>query len=124
VGPEQGRPLVLIGERGQRKSHLMAVLFHALTDVQVTQAWLQTWGERLGDAKVSTLPLRSEMKVISESLQRQRYKFLWDILFDNPPMDSSFVANGTASERRKQKSRQIPLLSSYCKSSPWRSCSL
>jgi len=30
VGPEQGRPLVLIGERGQGKSHLMAALFHAL----------------------------------------------------------------------------------------------
>ena len=26
VGPDRGRPLVLIGERGQGKSHLMALL--------------------------------------------------------------------------------------------------
>jgi len=85
VGPDQGRPLVLIGERGQGKSHLMAALYHALTDAQTTQGWLQTWGARLGDAKIVTLPLRNGMKVISESLHRQRYKFLWDLLFDNHP---------------------------------------
>jgi len=32
VGPSQGRPLVLIGERGQGKSHLLAMLYHAFTD--------------------------------------------------------------------------------------------
>src|SRR5215469_815781 len=79
VGPDQGRPLVLIGERGLGKSHLMAALYHALTDAAATGAWLKTWGDRLGNAKITTLPLRDGMHVVAESLQRQRYKFLWDL---------------------------------------------
>ena len=40
IGPGQGRPLVLIGERGQGKSHLLAALHHSLTDHEASQAWL------------------------------------------------------------------------------------
>jgi hypothetical protein len=32
IGPHQDRPVVLIGERGVGKSHLMAALHHAGTD--------------------------------------------------------------------------------------------
>jgi len=39
VGPGQGRPLVLIGERGQGKSHVMGVLYHAITDADATKRW-------------------------------------------------------------------------------------
>ena len=85
LGPGQGRPIVFIGERGQGKSHLMAVLHHALTSPQPTRAWLQTWAARLGNTKIANLPLRTETQVISESLHRQRYKFLWDLLFDQHP---------------------------------------
>ena len=85
VGPDRGRPLVLIGERGQGKSHLMAVLHHAFTDAAATRAWLGTWSERLDDHKLAALPLRDGMHVISESLHRQRYKFLWDLLFERHP---------------------------------------
>lgn len=85
IGPDQGRPLVLIGERGQGKSHLMAALYHALTDPSATGAWLNAWGDRLGNAKVAALPLRNGMHVVAESLHRQRYKFLWDLLFENHP---------------------------------------
>ena len=85
LGPGQGRPIVFIGERGQGKSHLMAVLHHALTSPQPTRAWLQTWAVRLGNTKIANLPLRTEAQVISESLHRQRYKFLWDLLFDQHP---------------------------------------
>ena len=85
LGPGQGRPIVFIGERGQGKSHLMAVLHHALTSPEPTRAWLQTWAGFLGNAKIADLPLRTETQVISESLHRQRYKFLWDLLFDQHP---------------------------------------
>ena len=85
LGPGQARPTVLIGERGQGKSHLMAVLHHALTSPEPTRAWLQTWADRLGNTKIADLPLRTETQVISESLHRQRYKFLWDLLFDRHP---------------------------------------
>lgn len=85
VGPSQGRPVVVIGERGLGKSHLMAALYHAVSDPKSTQAWLSDWSGKLGDAKIGAIPLRDEMLVIGESLHRQRYKFLWDILFDRHP---------------------------------------
>lgn len=85
AGPEQGRPVTLKGERGQGKSHLMAVLYHALTDQPATQNWLNHWAGVLSDEKISGLALRGGMHVIGESLHKQRYKFLWDLLFDNHP---------------------------------------
>ncbi|HVN78730.1 MAG TPA: DUF499 domain-containing protein [Terriglobia bacterium] len=85
ISPNQGRPLVLIGERGQGKSHLLGVLFHALADDATTKNWLEAWAARLGNPKIAKLQLRSQMHVISESLHRQRYKFLWDLLFDSHP---------------------------------------
>ena len=90
IGPNQGRPLVLIGERGQGKSHLLGVLYHALSDDETTKNWLACWSARLGNPKIAALPLRSNMHVISESLHRQRYRFLWDLLFDSHP-DGKFI---------------------------------
>ncbi|WP_176314319.1 DUF499 domain-containing protein [Burkholderia vietnamiensis] len=85
VGPDQGRPVVVIGERGLGKSHLMATLYHAVTDSASTRAWLKSWATTLGEPKVGEIPLRSGMQVIGESLHRQRYKFLWDLLFEQHP---------------------------------------
>src|SRR6266480_2699946 len=72
IGPNQGRPLVLIGERGQGKSHLLGVLYHALSDDVTSKNWLENWASRLGNPRIATLPLRSHIHVISESLHRQR----------------------------------------------------
>ena len=85
VGSAQGRPLVLIGERGQGKSHLMAMLYHSFTDAEATTNWLTTWANRLGNARLAELPLRDGMHVVSESLHRQSYKFLWDLVFERHP---------------------------------------
>ncbi|MFU5347486.1 DUF499 domain-containing protein [Pseudomonas aeruginosa] len=85
VGPNQGRPVVVIGERGLGKSHLMAALYHAVNDPVSTGAWLNGWAATLGDAHVSQIALRNGMLVIGESLHRQRYKFLWDLLFERHP---------------------------------------
>ncbi len=85
VGPDQGRPVVLIGERGQGKSHLLAALYHAMTDAGSTRVWLDHWASQLGNAKLGTLALRSGMQVISESLHRQRHRHLWDLLFERHP---------------------------------------
>ena len=84
-GPNQGRPVTLKGERGQGKSHLMAALYHALKDVPATQQWLDHWAGVLPTAKIGSIQLRQGMHVISESLHRQRYKHLWDLLFENHP---------------------------------------
>lgn len=85
VGPNQGRPIVVIGERGLGKSHLMAALYHAVTDPSSTSSWLNAWATTLADASVGKIALRDGMHVIGESLHRHRYKFLWDVLFDNHP---------------------------------------
>lgn len=85
VGPNQGRPVVVIGERGLGKSHLMAALFHAADDPVSTDAWLKSWSTTLGDPKVGSIAMRNEMLVIGESLHRQRYKFLWDLLLERHP---------------------------------------
>ena len=88
AGPGQGRPVVLIGERGQGKTHLMGVLYHAFTGASATRAWLQEWGARLGNAKVSGLPLRDGIHVITDSLHRQSFRFLWDLVFERHPHGS------------------------------------
>lgn len=85
VGPHQGRPVVVIGERGFGKSHLMAALYHAVTDPASTAAWLKSWAVILTEPAVGKIALRDGMHVIGESLHRHRYKFLWDVLFDNHP---------------------------------------
>ena len=85
VGPNQGRPVVVIGERGLGKSHLMAALYHAVTDPASTGGWLKEWATKLADPNIGKIALRDEMHVIGESLHRQRYKFLWDVLFENHP---------------------------------------
>ena len=85
VGPNQGRPVVVIGERGLGKSHLMAALYHAVNDAASTGAWLNAWATTLGDPQIGKIALRSGMLVIGESLHRQRYKFLWDLLFERHP---------------------------------------
>ncbi len=85
VGPDQGRPVVVIGERGLGKSHLMAALYHAVNDPASTGAWLNSWANTLGNEQIGKIALRDEMLVIGESLHRQRHKFLWDPLFERHP---------------------------------------
>jgi len=88
VSPNQGRPVVVIGERGLGKSHLLAALYHAVNDAASTGAWLNSWATTLGDPSIGKIALRSGMLVIGESLHRQRYKFLWDLLFELHPHGS------------------------------------
>jgi len=85
VGPNQGRPVVVIGERGLGKSHLLAALYHALNDAVATSEWLNAWATKLSEPNIRKIALRNGMLVIGESLHRQRYKFLWDLLFERHP---------------------------------------
>lgn len=85
VGPGRDRPVVLLGDRGQGKSHLLAVLHHALTAPEATRAWLGEWSRQLGEPKIASVALRQPTFVITESLSRQNYKALWDLLFERHP---------------------------------------
>jgi hypothetical protein len=85
IGPGHGQPVVLIGERGQGKSHLLAALYHGFNSPEVASEWLKTWGTRLGQPKLGEIKLRPKTLVVSESLHRQNYKFLWDLVFERHP---------------------------------------
>ena len=56
IGPGHGQPVVLIGERGQGKSHLLAALYHGFNSPEVTAEWLKAWGIRLGQPKLGKPP--------------------------------------------------------------------
>ena len=52
-----GRPIVLMGGRGRGKSHIMAVMHHALHSPQVVESWLKEWGAKLGSDEPGKLEL-------------------------------------------------------------------
>ncbi len=83
--PGTSRPVVLLGGRGQGKSHLMAALWHAMKDPAEATKWLADWAAKLNRPELKTLKFRTDFCVIAESLHQQRFKFLWDILFDRHP---------------------------------------
>ena len=85
IGPNKGQPVVLIGERGQGKSHLLAALYHGFNEPEVTAQWLKDWSVRLVQPKLAEIKLRPKTLVIGESLHRQNYKFLWDLVFERHP---------------------------------------
>ena len=83
--PAKSRPVVLLGGRGQGKSHLMAALWHTVNDPTAATKWLSDWAARLNRPELNILKFRNDFFVIAESLHQQRFKFLWDILFDRHP---------------------------------------
>lgn len=85
VSPEKSRPVVLIGERGQGKSHLLTVLYNTFSSKTVVKKWLSDWATKLNRPEIGQIKLREDMHVIAESLQMQKYKFLWDVVLDNHP---------------------------------------
>jgi hypothetical protein len=85
TGPEQSRPVVLLGDRGQGKSHLLAALYHLCTCPEAGRQWLAEWASQLSNPLFRNLKLRNESCVIAESLHLNRYTFLWDVLFDRHP---------------------------------------
>jgi hypothetical protein len=83
--PDKSRPVVLLGGRGLGKSHLMAALWHAIKDPAEATKWLADWAAKLNRPELNTLKFRTGFCVIAESLHQQRFKFLWEILFDRHP---------------------------------------
>ncbi|SUC42961.1 MULTISPECIES: hypothetical protein [Providencia] len=81
----RAEPVVIIGARGQGKSHLMAALSHMHQDKDATVNWLNDWSTRLKNPDIANLKLQYGMHVITESLHLQRYKHVWDVLFDQHP---------------------------------------
>ncbi len=83
--PGKARPVVIIGSRGQGKSHLMAALAHMYKDPSATDNWLKSWAGQLHRDGLTNLVLNRDVEVITESLHQHNYTFLWDLLFDKHP---------------------------------------
>jgi ATPase subunit of ABC transporter with duplicated ATPase domains len=96
TSPGHSRPVVLLGARGQGKSHLMAALYHLCHDPDAGSAWLSEWESHLKNSQIAEFKLRNDCFVIAESLHLQRYKYLWDILFQLHPKGQWYVASVVA----------------------------
>ena len=79
------RAVVLVGERGQGKSHLIAALYHLLSDPGAGQTWLREWADRLDRPELGNLTSGPARRVIAEPLHERRYTHLWDLLFARHP---------------------------------------
>lgn len=90
TGPSHSRPVVLLGARGQGKSHLLAALYHLSTAPDMGDKWLAEWAGQLKRPEIAAMKLRTDCCVIAESLHLHRYKFLWDILFERHPHGKFF----------------------------------
>ena len=80
-----GRPLVFLGQRGRGKSHIMALLHHAIESPDKVRAWAQEWSAKPGFAPLSQLVFPKGFVAITETLSNQEYRTLWDLVFDRHP---------------------------------------
>lgn len=99
--PEQSRPVVLLGDKGQGKSHLLAALYHVSKDSASGRDWLNQWADRLGSEDIRRLTIRSDCEVIAESLHKNRHKYLWDILFERHPKGQKYLGKWEALAGKK-----------------------
>jgi len=94
----QGRPLVLLGQRGRGKSHIMAVLHHGFESPDKIIAWAREWGAKPGFPTLAKLELPKGFGAISETLSNQEYRTLWDLVFDRHPRGSYYRGKHEASQ--------------------------
>src|ERR1051325_2236368 len=52
-----GRPLVFLGQRGRGKSHIMALLHHAIESPDKVRGWIQEWGAKPNHAALGQITL-------------------------------------------------------------------
>lgn len=102
ISPGQSHPVVLMAPRGQGKSHLLAALYHLCNNSSAGQAWLDEWSHCLKRPEIGDLKLRQGCTVIAESLSKQEYRTLWDLLFAKHPDGAFFKGKweGTPEEHK------------------------
>jgi hypothetical protein len=80
-----GKSVVMMGQRGSGKSHIMALIHYAFEFPEAVEEWANSWGNRLGLPKLAGLKLQRGFRAISETLSNAEFPVLWDILFDRHP---------------------------------------
>lgn len=84
------RPIVLMGERGRGKSHIMAVMHHAVESPDKVEQWAREWGTKLNAETLRQIELQRGYFAISEPVHNHEYPLLWDLLFDRHPKGEFF----------------------------------
>ena len=69
-----GKPVVFLGQRGRGKSHIMALLHHAIESPDAVMGWAGDWGAKLGTNKLSQLKLQTGFLPISEASVESRVR--------------------------------------------------
>ena len=85
-----GKPVVMMGQRGSGKSHIMALVHHAFGSPEAVETWASSWGPRLPQGKLMELKLQRGFLPLAETLSNQEYPYLWDLLFDRHPKGPYF----------------------------------
>lgn len=85
VAGHDGRPVVLIGDRGRGKSHILAVLHHALQSPDAVESWVAAWAGSVADKNFPGLKLPRNYHPITEVMSNHEYSTLWDVIFDQHP---------------------------------------
>ena len=93
----QGRPLVFLGQRGRGKSHIMALLHHAIESPGGVQTWAQEWIAKPGFSPLAQIALPKGFIAITETLSNQEYRTLWDLIFDRHPRGAYYRGKHEAS---------------------------
>jgi hypothetical protein len=78
-------PIVLMGDRGRGKSHIMAVMHHGFKSPEIVESWLKDWGDKLEREDISNIRMLKGYIPISEPVHNHEYPLLWDLLFDRHP---------------------------------------
>ena len=80
-----GLPVVLVGGKGRGKSHIMAVMHHAIASPSAVESWMKEWGNKLSLPKLQNASPAKGYLPISEPMHNHEYQFLWDLLFERHP---------------------------------------
>ncbi len=83
-GQDNHRYLVIMGERGQGKSHIMGVIHHAFKDPKRFMSWINNWKGKLPHSITISEP-QSNFLALTVPLHEQGYEFLWDPIFQHHP---------------------------------------
>ena len=82
---KSGCPIILTGDRGRGKSHIMAVMHHAIQSPGIVETWLKEWGSNTSSAEFNSFEMAKGYIPISEPVHNHEYFLLWDLLFDRHP---------------------------------------
>ena len=113
----QGGSILLMGDRGKGKSHLLAMLYHALTNRKAAKEWLKTWAVNFNEQKLLNIDLPT-MEVIGEAVHRQNYKSLWEMIFDQHSCGKEILKKWEGLGERKTSIPSLDLLVELFAKSP------